>query len=153
MPLIIFFHFKPFWALMIQKNFFVPKLVLTKPRVLIWYATTIYYIETHFLTIFAMGGAPFEPFWAPIFQKNFLVPILVLTKPRGLIWYVTTIYYIEKMSWKTSSRLRWCNNVLRCLKKVAPNPAHILLSRCGRRYIVFICDKHVNSVIVIKWAQ
>ena len=36
---------------------------------------------------------------------------------------------LKKTSWKTSSRLRWCNNVLRCLKKVAPNLPPTLLKR------------------------
>ena len=46
------FHFsfpdpppRAFSASIFQKKFLVAKLVLTKPRGLIWYVTTIYYIE------------------------------------------------------------------------------------------------------------
>ena len=45
-----------FGALFFQKKFLVPKLVLTKPGDLIWYVTSIPYIESYFFAIFAMGG-------------------------------------------------------------------------------------------------
>ena len=48
--------FGPFWALIFQKKCLVAKLVLTKPSGLIWYVTTIYYVESHFFTILAIGG-------------------------------------------------------------------------------------------------
>ena len=48
--------FGPFRALIFQKNFLVAKLVLTKPSGLIWYVTTIYYVESNFFTILAIGG-------------------------------------------------------------------------------------------------
>ena len=35
---------------------FVPKLVLAKPRGLIWYVTMIYYIESYFFKKFSKSG-------------------------------------------------------------------------------------------------
>ena len=63
------FHFsfpepppESFRPLIFQKKFMLGKLVLTKQRGLIWYVTTIYYIEKSFFHSFGNPGVPLPHF-------------------------------------------------------------------------------------------
>ena len=79
-----------------RKKYLVPKLVRSKPRGLIWRVTTICYIESHFFTIFAIGGGRVEIENFEIFRnrKSLWLEILVVLKFCEELMKITLILFV-----------------------------------------------------------